>query len=142
MQSSTRYALLAGVAALAVGSWAGAATPAERQVYKDALARAASDYQAARAPCRALKGNARTVCNEEARAQRVRAESLAEATYRNSPRARADAEIAIAKAEYLVAKRKCGATSGAERTACLRAAREVQGAAVTEALRKKGKRTP
>ena len=144
MQGGIKSELLAGVmaAVLAVcaASPAAAATPAERKVYKDALARAVSDFQAARAPCRALAGTPKAVCYEEARAGRVRAESLAEAEYRNTPRARADAEIAIAKADYAVAKKKCGAAP--DRSACLRTAREVQGKAVTEALNKRGPRKP
>jgi hypothetical protein len=140
MQGGIKSALLAGVLAVCAASPAAAATPAERKVYKDALVRAASDFQAARVPCRALAGNPKAVCYEEARAGRVRAESLAEATYRNSPRARADAEIAIAKADYAVAKKKCGAAP--DRSACLHAAREVQGKAVTEALNKRGARKP
>ena len=142
MEMSAQRALLLGVVMLASASTAGAATPAERQAYRQALERAASDYQAARAPCRTLAGNAKSVCYEEARAARVRAESLAESTFRNSARARADAEIAIAKADYAVAKKKCGASTGGDRSTCLRAAREVQGRTVSEALRRKGKRTP
>jgi hypothetical protein len=140
MQGGTRSAVLGGMLAVCAASAAIAATPAERKVYKEALAHAASDFQAARVPCRALTGNPKAVCYEEARAGRVRAESLAEAAYRNTPRARADAEIAIAKADYLLAKKKCGAAS--DRSACLRAAREVQGRAVTDALNKRGARKP
>jgi len=142
MEKSRTIVLVASLALLAGSVAAGAATPAERQAYKAALARAASDYQAARAPCGKLAGTAKSVCYEEARAARVRDESLAAAKYRNSPRARADAEIAIAKADYAVAKKKCGASAGSERTSCLKSAREVQGSAVEDALKKKGKRTP
>jgi hypothetical protein len=137
MRAKSTGVVMLAAATLAWGTWAGAATPAERQAYRAALARAASDFQASHAPCRALKGNDRAVCNTEARAARVRAEEVAEAEYRNTPQARLDAAISSAKADYLVAKAKCGGQSGAERSACLRAARAVQGQAVSEAVTKK-----
>jgi hypothetical protein len=112
-----------------------AATPQERAAYRAALKKAAADYNAAVAICRTVSGDARTICIVEAKADLRRAEAEAQARYRDTPRARLDASIAEANADYAVARAKCGTKSGPDRRACIRTARALQQDAITAAMR-------
>jgi len=65
-----------------------------------------------------LSGNAKDICQAQAKAERVRMEAPAEADYKNTPKARESAQESIAKADYNVAKEKCDAQKGKEERAC------------------------
>jgi len=129
----------AGAAAPAAGAAAGAAaTPMTRTAYRAALDRATSDYNRKRAACGALKGNERTVCVAEAKAEATKAEAAAEAAYRNTPRARMDARVSAANADYALAKARCNDRSGSERRACQKAAKDRQAEMINAAMRAPG----
>jgi hypothetical protein len=126
----------AAVAAFVVAPAALGATAQERVEYRAALSRASDDYNAAMKKCRAASGDARTLCRAEAKRDLRRAEAEAQARYRDTPRARLDARVAEANADYAVAKVKCRTNkTGDERRACIKSARAVQQDAIAEAMR-------
>ena len=113
-------------------------TPMTRTAYRAALDRAASDHNRKRAGCRSLKGNERTVCVAEAKAESTKAQAAAEAAFRNTPRARMDARVTSANADYAVAKARCNDRSGSERRACLKTAKDRQSQAIAAAMQAPG----
>ena len=126
---------IAGVLALAACTLAHGATPEARAEYKATMKKANADYAAARAHCRTLSGNPRTVCIAEAKGTLRKAEGDAAATLHDTERARADARRTAAKADYLVDKAKCGDRSGDARKTCIREARARQSDAVAQATK-------
>ena len=75
-------------------------------------------YQPNKAQCAALKGNARDVCEAEAKAKRRIEKAEAEAD-KNTAKARTMAIVARADAEYSVARKRCDVLSGTEKTVCV-----------------------
>ena len=71
-------------------------------------------------------GNAKDVCHEEAEASEKKASANAEADYKNTPKARSDAAIAGANADYDVAAQKCKAMTGNEKDVCIKEAKAAQ----------------
>ncbi|MBV8636045.1 MAG: hypothetical protein JO002_16235 [Burkholderiaceae bacterium] len=105
-------------------AFAAAAAPAIAKAdYESAKARAASDYKTARAQCDNLAGNAKDVCIAEAKAARVHTESDAEAQYKNTPDAIADARQAAAKADYDVNRTRCDSQAGNAKDVCVKQAK-------------------
>ena len=131
--SAARIAGLLGVALLvACGAAVAASSEAE---YRAALRSGAAHYNAARAHCRTLAGQEKRVCIAEAKADLARADAEAGAAYRNTQHARVDAQVAIARADYNVAKAKCNEKSGGARKACIAEARAHRSDAVVNAMR-------
>jgi len=101
--------------------------------YNNVTKKTAADYKAATAKCTVMTGNARTVCTEEAKTVRARAEVEAVAQYNNTPKGRVRARTAVADADFSLAKAKCGDLAGADKDACLANATSVHTAAVADA---------
>ena len=131
---------LAGVFALAACTASHGAAPEARAEYKATMKQANADYSAARAHCRTLSGNPRSVCIAEAKGGLRKAEADAAARLSDTERARADARRTAAKADYLVDKAKCGDRSGDARKACIKDARARQSDAMADAT--KSERAP
>jgi len=129
-----------GAAALALCTLAQGAAPEARATYKATMKQANADYTAARAHCRTLKGHERSVCIAEAKGTLRKAEGDATAALNDTERARSDARVTAAKADYLVDKAKCGDRSGDARKACIKEARARQAEATAEAV--KAERAP
>jgi len=91
-----------------------------------------AEYRAARERCNALNGNAQDVCLAEAKAKLRIERSEADARVKNTPRARYDAQIARAEAEFQVAKERCVERGGAKES-CVREAQETEARAKAEA---------
>lgn len=91
-----------------------------------------ADYRAARERCSALAGKAQDICLAEAKAKQRIALTEADARVKNTPRARYDARVARAEAEYQVAKERC-VERAAGKEACLRDAESVEQRAKAEA---------
>ncbi|MEO8626568.1 MAG: hypothetical protein ABI612_00500 [Betaproteobacteria bacterium] len=109
-------ALCAGISAAAL-----AATSAEE--YKASLLRTDADYRVAREKCDAMAGTTKSICVAESKAAEKRAKADAEATYKNTDRARYDARIAGAEADYMVAKERCQEKAGNARDVCVQEAK-------------------
>ena len=101
--------------------------------YNNVTKKTVADYKAATEKCTVMTGNARTVCTEEAKAARARAEVDAVALYNNTPRGRVKARTAVADADLSLAKAKCGDLAGADKDDCMANATSVHTAAVAAA---------
>ncbi len=126
--------ILISAATMSFAGIASATASAEAKAsYKSAKETAAADYKAASEKCKSLSGNAKDVCVEEAEAARTRTKAEAEVQYKNTEAARKSARIAIANAEYDVAKAKCGSQTGNDKDVCVKEAKAAQIAAKADA---------
>ena len=94
--------------------------------YSAAKNRASADYKAAKAACDRLSGNPKDVCVAEAKATEKKMKADAEAQYKNTDKARRDAKIDTAEADYAVAKAKCGARTGNDKDVCIKEAKAAE----------------
>ena len=94
--------------------------------YSMAKSHASDDYKAAKAACDRMSGNPKDVCVAEAKATEKKAKADAEANYKNTDKARRDARIDTAEADYAVAKAKCGARTGNDKDVCIKEAKAVE----------------
>ncbi|MEO8938566.1 MAG: hypothetical protein ABI277_00190 [Burkholderiaceae bacterium] len=100
-----------------------AATKADYSAAKD---RAEAAYKTASDACKSLAGNPKDVCVAEAKAARTKSEAMAEADYKNTPKAHAEAMESVADADYDVAKQRCDAKTGNEKDVCVKEAKAVE----------------
>jgi hypothetical protein len=124
-------ALCAG-AVLFVGG-ASAADKADKASYDQAKASAKAAYDNDKKACDSLSGNAKDICVAEAKAKRVRADETAEASYKNTPKAREHAAHEIAEADYELAKERCDDKAGNEKDVCVKEAKAVMTRAQADA---------
>jgi hypothetical protein len=116
------------LAALLAGALVGAANPALAQrttaeAFRLESHRITADYQAERRTCHSMRANARDICRAQAKAKRRIAMADAEASFKDTDRARAHAREVRAKQAYLIAKEKCDDLAGASKRECRLAAR-------------------
>ena len=133
MKTTLLATLLATAASASFAAAPTAALNHDAATYNNMTKKTAADYKAATAKCTIVTGNARTVCTEEAKAARARAEVEAVAQYNNTPKGRIKALTAVADADFSLAKAKCGDLAGADKDACLANAASVHTAAVADA---------
>jgi hypothetical protein len=116
-------------AGLALSGAALAQTTISKDAYNAAKDQAKAQYDVAEAGCKPLAGNAKDVCQLEAKGKRDVAVADAEAAYKNTPEARYDARVARVEATYKVAKEKCDDLSGNPKDVCVKQAQaaEVKG---------------
>ncbi|MGV7208934.1 BON domain-containing protein [Oxalobacteraceae bacterium A2-2] len=114
-------------------SFAATAPNNDKVAYKQMVDQAAADYKTAKAACDSQSGNAKDVCQEEAKANRARAEADATMKYKNDKKSVQKARIDVADAEYDVAKAKCAPMAGADKDSCLSSAKSTQVAAINDA---------
>jgi hypothetical protein len=112
----TCFLSAAVVASLCAGAQATTAT--SKSEYKATKEQAAATFRAAKAKCESLAGNAKDLCQVEAKAQRMRAEADAEAAYKNTREAWYEQRVAYADADYLVAKERCDDLGGNPKDVC------------------------
>ncbi len=86
------------------------------------IAAADADYSVAKAKCGGRSGNDKNVCVEEAKAVHTKAVGEAKADKKVSD-ARVEAREDTREADYKVAAQKCDALSGADKDACVSAAK-------------------
>lgn len=125
--------IVMSAAMLGLAGQTAAATTEAKAAYTKAKDTAAADYKVARAKCDPLTGNAKDVCVAEAKAARTHTVAEAEAQYKNTPRAKANARKDIADADYAVAKAKCDSAAGNEKDVCIKQAKAAKVAAVADA---------
>jgi len=101
--------------------------------YSAAKDRASAEYKAAKAQCNSMSGNAKDICVAEAQAVEKKAKANAEAQYKNTDKARQDAVIAGAKADYDVAKEKCDDKKGNDKDVCVKEAKAAETKAIADA---------
>ncbi|NDP43393.1 MAG: hypothetical protein GZ089_11865 [Aromatoleum sp.] len=115
------------VPTLAIGA---VMTAGEYSASKD---RASAEYKTAKAHCDNLSGNPKDVCVAEAKAAEKKAKAEAEAQYKNTDKARRDARVDAAEADYDVAKAKCGAKAGNDKDVCIKEAKATETKAKADA---------
>ena len=115
-------AICAG-AVLFVGGAGAADTKGDKATYDQAKASAKAAYDTDKKACDSLNGNAKDICVAEAKAKRVRADETAEASYKNTPKAREHAIHEIAEANYKVAKERCDDKNGNDKDVCVKEAK-------------------
>jgi len=124
---------LAGFASLSVMGHAYAASSEAEDAYRTTKNSASESYKVAREKCNQMSGNPKDLCIEEAKAAEVRSKADAEAKYKNTPKAYTDARIAIADADFSVAKERCNAKAGDAKKLCLEEARAAHTKTVVDA---------
>jgi chromosome segregation ATPase len=120
--------LMISLLAAAGIAFAGAAGAADnptmsRDAYKAEKDKIEAAYKSAKDQCGPMSGNAKDVCQAEAKAKEKVAKAELEANYKNTDKARADAKVAKADADYDVAKEKCDDLSGNQKDVCVRQAK-------------------
>ena len=111
-----------------------AATPTNDTVaYKAAANKAANEYKAAKAACDVQKGNAKDICEDQAKVNRSHAELTAATQYKNDKKSIEKARIALADAQYDLAQERCDESTGADKDSCKSAAKSEQTAAINDA---------
>lgn len=120
-------------ASLTLASASFAATGEAKAEYNAARDAASAEYKLAHARCETLKGNPEEVCEAEAKAVRTRAQGEAMARYKNTLKAHTDARVDIAKADYEVAKAKCGSLTGNPKDVCITEAKANKATAIADA---------
>ena len=101
--------------------------------HKMAEKNAEANYKSAKAACKSLAGNAKDVCIAEAKVAKVQGMTKADADYKNTPKAIFDGRKDVAKAEYDLAKAKCGSKAGNDKDVCVKEAKAVEVRALADA---------
>lgn len=123
--------LLAAAGLALTGS--AAAAPISKDQYKAENDRIEAAYKADKDACAGKNGNAKDVCIERAKAKEKVAKAENEAAYKNTEKARYDARIAKAEADYSVASEKCDDLSGNQKDACVKEAKAAEARAKADA---------
>jgi len=131
----TRKLIAAALTAFGLAS-AGSALAQDRMTrdaYKAEKDRIQAQYKAAKEACNRLSGNAEDVCEAQAKADQRIAEAELDVKNKGTAKARADARIVRAEAQYEVAKQKCDDLSGNAKDACVKEAKAAEAKAKAEA---------
>ena len=109
-------------------AFAGAANAADtktmsRDAYKADKDRIEAQYKSEKDHCSSMSGNAKDVCQAEAKGKEKVAKAELEANYKNTDKARNDARVARADADYDVAKEKCDDLKGNDKDVCVKQAK-------------------
>jgi len=96
--------------------------PITKEAYSQRIKNAEAQYKADTDACASRSGNAKDICLADAKGRENVAKADAEAALVNTPKAREDARIAHAEANYNVAKEKCDDLSGNAKDVCVKEA--------------------
>jgi hypothetical protein len=99
------------------------ATPTSKDEYAAAKKNADAQYKTDKDACASRSGNAKDICLAEAKGKDAVAKADAEAAYKNTPKAREEARVTLAKANYAVAKEKCDDLAGNPKDVCVKEAK-------------------
>ena len=113
----------AGIAFAGVAGAADNSKTMSRDAYKAQEDRVEAQYKADKERCSSMTGNAKDVCQAEAKGKEKVAKADLEAEYKNTDKARNDARVAKADADYDVAKEKCDDLSGNQKDVCVKQAK-------------------
>jgi hypothetical protein len=120
------------VACLMAFSSGYAADKMSKDDYKGAKDKISAEYKAAKATCDPQKGNARDICEAEAKAKEKIA--MAELDFNNTGKDSDRAKVEKVKAEqdYAIAKEKCEDKKGADERACKKDAKAAEKKALAD----------
>jgi hypothetical protein len=113
----------AALAAAAFWLPGGASADMTRAEFEARKERLGARYDVARRKCDTYSGNARDICMAEAKGRDKVARMELEERYKDSPKARYNARMARAEADYDVAKEKCDDRAGPQKELCLKEAK-------------------
>jgi hypothetical protein len=114
---------IAGASTAQMTSPMHASPPLSKDAYDAAVKNADLQYKSDRDACGSLSGNAKDICVAEAKGKDSVAKADAQAAYKNTPAARQSARIALADANYNVAKEKCDDLTGNPKDVCVKEAK-------------------
>lgn len=97
--------------------------PMSKASYTQAVKDADAQYKVDKDACSSLSGNAKDICVAEAKGKASVAKAEAEAAYKHTPKARENARIAHAQANYNVAIEKCDDLAGNPKDVCVKQAK-------------------
>ena len=97
--------------------------PMSKASYTQAVKDADAQYKIDKDACSSLSGNAKDICVAEAKGKDNVAKAEAEAAYKHTPKARENARIAHAQANYDVAIEKCDDLAGNRKDVCVKEAK-------------------
>jgi hypothetical protein len=97
--------------------------PMSKENYAMAKTDADAQYKLDKAACASLSGNAKDICVAQAKGKDNIAKADAEAAYVNTPKARENARLAFAQANYDVATEKCDDLAGNRKDVCVKEAK-------------------
>ena len=132
MKPFTATLLAAALSAAFASASAADAKPDQAQ-YRNATAKAAADYKEALNDCKDKTGQAKLMCQEEAKVAKARSELNAVTEHNNTKALRTKARTTLANAEFALAKIGCATQSGTEKQTCLNNATSVHTAALADA---------
>jgi len=98
-------------------------TPMSKATYTQATKDADAQYKLDKEACASLSGNAKDICVAQAKGKDHVAKADAEAAYKHTPKARENARIAHAQANYDVAVEKCDDMTGNNKDVCVKEAK-------------------
>jgi hypothetical protein len=98
-------------------------TPMSKADYNQALKDADAQYKIEKKACASLAGNAKDICAAEATGNEKIAKAQTEAAYKHTPKARENARIAYAEANYKVAIERCDDLAGNPKDVCVKEAK-------------------
>lgn len=114
---------LIAAAGLALAGSAFAADKLSAEQYKAEKDKIDANYKAELERCDSQTGNAKDICKAQAKGHHKAAKADAEANYRGTAKAQANARIAHADADYDVAKEKCDEFTGNKKDVCMKDAK-------------------
>lgn len=107
-----------------------------KQEYKTGKDRIEADYKADKKNCESMSDNAKDICMAQAKGKMKVSEANLDARNKNTRKARYDAQVAKAEAEYSVAKEKCDDKKGNDKDVCLKEAKAAEVSAKADARAK------
>ena len=123
----TKMTVVAAALSLA---WAGPlfAADSSKDAHKAEKQRIEQEAKAAREKCKDMKGNAKDICNAEAKGQEKVAKAELTPKSKDTPKNRYDVAAAKADAEHGVAREKCDDMKGKDKEACQKDAKNARDA--------------
>lgn len=125
--------VLAVSLAFSFGAMAEGMAKSDYTASKDKIA---AEYKSAKAGCASFSGNASDICVAEAKGKEKVAKAELEASYKPSVKARYEARIAKAEADYAVANERCDDLAGNAKDVCVKEAKSAEVAAKADAKAK------
>jgi hypothetical protein len=113
-----KHLLMLAIASATTCFVAGQASAMTADEYKVAKEKIDADYKVAMAQCKTMKDNAKDVCEKDAEGKQNVAKAQLEQDYKPSDSHARSVEEEKVKANYEVAKERCGDQSGAAKSAC------------------------
>jgi hypothetical protein len=98
-------------------------SPMSKAEYTQAIKDADAQYKIDKKACASLSGNTKDICAAEATGNQKVARAQAEAAYKHTPKARENARIAYAEANYKVAIERCDDLAGNPKDVCVKEAK-------------------